>query len=156
MEPLPGALEAVARLCAAAWPVVVFTNQSGVGRGYLTEADLDAIHDRLRRDVESAGGRIVAIYSCLHAPDAGCDCRKPLPGLLLRAAADHGIDIANSYAVGDTPRDIAAGHAAGCRTVLVLTGHTAVYDAAQFPVPQPDHTFPTLGDFADWLVHEPH
>lgn len=151
-EALPGAVKAVARLCAAGWPVVVFTNQSAVGRGMMSEEQLAAVHDRLIRDAASSGATIDGIYCCPHAPDAGCDCRKPLPGLLLRAARELNLDLAASYAVGDTPRDISSGRAAGCRTVLVLTGHTATYDPAAFADSPPEFVFNALADFVDWLL----
>ena len=143
---LPGAAESLARLTAVGWPVFVFTNQAGVGRGRLTEQTLTAIHDRLRAELEAGGGRIEAIYACIHHPDAGCDCRKPRPGLLLQAAREHSLDLTRSFVVGDSPRDIAAGAEAGCHTVLVLTGHTSLYEASTFPDPQPDYIFPTLAD----------
>lgn len=149
---LSGALEAVARLTAAGWPVFLFTNQAGVGRGVLTPETLDAIHARVVAEVEAAGGTITAIYACIHHPDAGCDCRKPKPGLLLQAAADYALDLTACYVVGDSPRDIAAGQAAGCHTLLVLTGHTRTYEPAIFPAPQPEQVFPDLPAAADWLA----
>lgn len=149
---LSGAAEAVARLTAAGWPVFLFTNQAGVGRGCLTLETLEAIHARLCAEIGAAGGHLTSIYACIHAPEAGCDCRKPKPGLLLQAAAEHSLDLSACYVVGDSPRDIAAAHAAGCRALLVLTGHTPVYDAATFPPPPPDHVFPDLAAAADWLT----
>ena len=149
---LPGAGEAVARLNAAGYAVFVFTNQAGVGRGCMTQQALDEIHERLKREIAKAGGLIGAIYACPHAPESGCACRKPRPGMLLQAAQEHGLDLTRSFAVGDSPRDIAAGHAAGCRTVLVLSGHTDVYNAADFPDPQPDYVFSDLPAAADRLV----
>jgi len=152
LQLLPGAAEAVARLTAAGWPIFVVTNQAGVGRGALTAASLEAIHARLRSAVEAAGGALTAIYACTHAPEAGCACRKPLPGLLLQAAAEHDLDLSACILIGDSPRDIAAGHAAGCHTVLVLTGHTAAYDPSAFPPPPPDAVFPDLPAAASWLL----
>ncbi|HZO92016.1 MAG TPA: D-glycero-beta-D-manno-heptose 1,7-bisphosphate 7-phosphatase [Chthonomonadaceae bacterium] len=151
---LPGAAEAVARLTAAGWPVIVITNQAGVGRGYLSLEELEAVHARLRAEIETAGGRLTAIYACPHCPEEGCDCRKPRPGLLRQAAADLGLDLCASYMVGDSPRDIAAGHAVGCRTILVLTGHTRQYDPATFPPPHPDFVFADLAAAADWLCRQ--
>ena len=154
LYPLPGSLEAIASLGRAGWTSIVYTNQAGVGRGYMSEESLLAVHNHLHNVVRDSGGRLAAIYACVHAPDAECDCRKPTPGLLFQAAKEHGIDLRASYAVGDSPRDICAGHSAGCRTVLVLTGHTAAYDAALFPDPQPDYVFPTLLAFTDWLLSQ--
>ncbi len=149
---LPGAPEAVAKLNAAGWKVVLFTNQSAVGRGLLTAETLDAIHDRLRHELAAVGGALTAIYACIHHPSAGCDCRKPLPGMLLRAAREHNIDLTKSFAIGDSPRDIAAAHAAGCNALLVLTGHTRIYDPTSFPDPQPVNVFPDLSAAAEWLT----
>ena len=149
---LPGVGTAIARLNAAGYKVIVFTNQAGVGRGYLTLEALNAIHERLQCEISKAGGTITAIYACPHAPEAGCTCRKPLPGMLLQAARAHNIDLKQSYAVGDSPRDIAAGQAAGCHTLLVLCGHTASYEAATFPAPLPDYVFDNLVAATDWLV----
>lgn len=152
LQILPGVAEAAARLTAAGWLLIVVTNQAGVGRGILTKPDLEAIHARLIAEIQSAGGVLTAIYACTHHPDADCDCRKPLPGLLLQAAAEHDLDLSASYMIGDSPRDIAAGHAAGCHTLLVLTGHTASYDPVAFPLPHPEAVFPDLSAATDWLL----
>ena len=152
---LPGAGESVARLNAAGLAVFVFTNQAGVGRGCMTQQALDEIHERLKREVAKERGTIEAIYACPHAPESGCACRKPKPGMLLQAASKHDIDLTRSFAVGDSPRDIAAGHAAGCRTILVLSGHTETYNAADFPDPQPDYAFSDLVAATDWLTLSP-
>lgn len=119
---LPGAIEGVVALSRAGVPVFVFTNQAGVGRGHVTRGQVEAIHARLRDEVRAAGGRIEGIYACYHAPDEGCGCRKPRPGLLLEAARAHGVDLARAWVVGDMGRDLEAGRGAGCRTVLVRTG----------------------------------
>lgn len=120
---LPGSRRAIGALTAAGYAVIVVTNQSGVGRGLLTLETLSDIHRRMRAAVRKAGGEIRDIRFCPHRPDAGCDCRKPLPGLILSAARDHGIDSSRAWMVGDSVRDIRCGQAAGCRTVLVRTGN---------------------------------
>jgi histidinol-phosphate phosphatase family protein len=155
LQLLPGAVDAVARLTRAGWPVFVYTNQAAVGRGHLTLETLHAIHDRLQEEIEAAGGKLTAIYACPHHPDDGCACRKPRPGMLLQAAAEHGLDLTGCYAVGDTPRDIHAAHQVGCHTILVLSGHTTVYDADTFPSPQPEQVFPDLAAATDWLSRLP-
>ena len=152
LQLLPGSAAAIAALSKAGWPIVVYTNQSGVGRGYMSMADLDAIHDTLRCQVEIYGGELTAIYACTHHPNEGCDCRKPKPGMLLQAASEHDLDMAASFAVGDSPRDIAAANAAGCSPVLVLSGSTTEYTRDQFPTAQPKHVFPDLSAFAKWLL----
>jgi D-glycero-D-manno-heptose 1,7-bisphosphate phosphatase len=140
---IDGAAQAVADLCAAGWQVIVFTNQSGIGRGLYSEADLAAVHTKLTAEIEAAGGRLSGIYFCPHAPDFGCDCRKPLPGLLHQAAREHDLDLTQCIVVGDSQRDMEAGQAVGCRTILVLTGHTTAEQATEFS-PPPDAVFPNL------------
>ncbi len=120
--PLPGSLEAIAQLKQAGWAVVVCTNQSGVGRGLYTMATLDEIHAHLRALLAEHGTSVDGIYACPHRPDAGCSCRKPKPGMLLRAATELDLDLGASYMLGDAPRDLEAGRAAGAQPVLVLTG----------------------------------
>lgn len=149
---LPGAAEAVARLNAAGYLCIVVTNQSGIARGLFAEADLGPQHAKLRAELAAAGGRLDAIYYCPHAPDAGCDCRKPAPGMLQRATREHGIALAESWLVGDRPGDIACGAAAGCRTILVLTGKSPTYDPAGFD-PRPDYVVPDLAAAADVIVN---
>ncbi|SEK79092.1 D-glycero-beta-D-manno-heptose 1,7-bisphosphate 7-phosphatase [Ectothiorhodospira marina] len=123
--PLPGSLEAIARLTRAGWQVVVVTNQSGLARGLFDAATLEAIHQRMTQAVESVGGRLRGIYHCPHGPDNGCDCRKPLPGLFHQVARDLDVDLTGVPAVGDSPRDIEAATTAGCRPLLVRTGNGA-------------------------------
>ncbi len=123
--PLPGAMEAIARLHRAGFRIGVCTNQSGIGRGLLTEQTLATIHDKLNRLVLSAGGRIDGIRYCPHLPDAGCGCRKPKPGMLLDLMGESGADSASTVFVGDSLRDLEAAKAAGCRAVLVRTGNGA-------------------------------
>ena len=141
---LPGAAEAVANLNRDGWQVLVFTNQSGVARRMLTAERLDEIHAKLRAEIAAVGGELTAIYACPHGPDSDCDCRKPKAGMLLRAAAEHDIDLSASVVIGDSPRDIAAGNAAGCRTILVLSGQTGFYDPARFPEPKPHRVCASL------------
>jgi len=158
LQLLPRAADAVARLTRSGWEAVVYTNQACVGRGLVTLETMDAIHRRLQAEICLAGGALAAIYACTHHPDDDCECRKPRPGLLLNAAQDLSLDLTRCWAVGDSPRDIAAAHQAGCRTILVLSGHTREYDADIFPAPQPDHVFPDLNDAVAWLcdtVQEP-
>lgn len=119
---LPGSLEALARLTAAGYGVVVVTNQAGVARGAMTEDELAAVHARMRDDARSHGGRIDAVYVCPHGWDDGCDCRKPRAGMLFRAQHDLALDLTRTWFVGDDPRDLEAGAEAGCRTRLLQPG----------------------------------
>lgn len=121
-RPLPGSLEAIARLNKAGYRVVVATNQSGVARKLFDVATLGAIHTRMHQAVGEAGGRIDAVFFCPHGPDDGCECRKPRPGLFHEILARFGASTNEVHAIGDQLRDLQAAHAAGCRPVLVLTG----------------------------------
>ena len=121
-QPLPGALEAVARLNQAGWRVVVVTNQPGLGRGLFGVDTLHAIHTRMHRLVGEAGGRIEAVFFCPHSPTEACNCRKPRPGLALGVAERYGIPLQGVPMVGDSLEDIQAAVAAGCTPHLVLSG----------------------------------
>ncbi len=121
-KPIPGSLDAIARLTQADYRVVVATNQSGVGRGLFDMDTLNAIHAKMHRAVQSAGGRIDAIFYCPHAADSKCGCRKPKPGMFERIAACFNVDLAGTPAVGDSLRDLQAAAAVGARPWLVLTG----------------------------------
>ncbi len=121
-KPLPGSLEAIARLTQWGFRVIVATNQSGVGRGLFDMSTLNAIHDRMIKEVNQAGGRIDAIFFCPHAADSPCACRKPKPGLLLEIAARYNADLRGVPVIGDSLRDLEAAAAAQAQPVLVLTG----------------------------------
>ncbi|HRP29641.1 MAG TPA: D-glycero-beta-D-manno-heptose 1,7-bisphosphate 7-phosphatase [Burkholderiaceae bacterium] len=120
--PLPGALEAIARLNHAGWHTVVASNQSGIGRGLFDMASLNAMHAKMNRLLLQLGGRIDAVFFCPHAPDEGCDCRKPLPGLLQQIGERYGVDLAQVPMVGDSLRDMQAAVAAGCQPHFVASG----------------------------------
>ena len=119
---LPGARAALVSLSRAGLRISIATNQSGVGRGLMTQADLEGISALMRSEVDAAGGHISAVHTCPHAPDANCDCRKPAPGLIRAALRESGIAAAQTLVVGDDVRDIDAAHAAGVAAVLVRTG----------------------------------
>jgi len=119
---IPGALDALAQLHQAGIRVSIVTNQSGIGRGVMTMTDLYAVHERMLSDSHRAGARITAVYVCPHAPDHGCACRKPAPGLILKATLESGINAQESLVVGDDLRDLAAAKGAGVEAALVLTG----------------------------------
>jgi D-glycero-D-manno-heptose 1,7-bisphosphate phosphatase len=120
---LPGAAAAIRLLNDAGVLVALVTNQSAVGRGWLTPAGLEAIHDKMRRGLARQGARLDAIAVCPHHPQAGCDCRKPGCGLLRQAAQALNASLAGAYMVGDRWLDVRCGRAAGCTTVLVHSGH---------------------------------
>lgn len=122
-RPLPGSIAAIARLSRAGYRVAIATNQSGVGRGLIRSEDLHTMHAELCRQVTRAGGVIDGIFYCPHAPEEGCQCRKPRTGLLDAIARRFGIDLRGQPAVGDSLRDLEAAQAAGCQPVLVRTGN---------------------------------
>lgn len=115
----PDAFAAMEALAKANLPVVVVSNQSCVGRGLLAQRDLEQIMERMRAHLEGRGTPLYAWYCCPHAPDAGCDCRKPKPGMLRRSARESGFDLGRSYMIGDTDSDVAAGAAAGSTPILI-------------------------------------
>lgn len=127
---VPGASTGLRRLVDAGLPLVVVSNQSGIGRGIITAAEATAVHARLVELLAGEGITLAGAYYCPHAPDEGCACRKPAPGLLLEAAADLDLDLAGSVMVGDAPRDVEAGRRAGARTVLLGAGDGANADRA--------------------------
>lgn len=129
-EFIPDAPAAIARLKRAGFLVIVVTNQSGVARGYFGTEEVRQLHDHLKQQLALVGTAIDDFYFCPHHPEYGvgeykvdCDCRKGSPGMLLQAAAEHGIDLDRSYMVGDKVADVEAGRRAGCRSILVLTGY---------------------------------
>jgi histidinol-phosphate phosphatase family protein len=123
-EWLPGALKALALLNEAGYTVIVVSNQAGVARGAMSEADLDEVNARMRSEAAEAGGEIAAIYCCTHDWDAGCECRKPAPGMLFQAQRDFDLDLTRTPFVGDDLRDRQAADAAGCPSVLLADGVT--------------------------------
>jgi D-glycero-D-manno-heptose 1,7-bisphosphate phosphatase len=121
-KPIDQSLDAIARLTHAGWSVAVATNQSGVERGLFDINVLHAIHNTMLQAVAASGGQIDAIFFCPHAPDTGCECRKPATGLLRDIAARFDRSLAGVPMVGDSRRDLVAGDAMGCDCWLVTTG----------------------------------
>ena len=130
-DPLPGALEAVARLNHAGWHVVVATNQSGIGRGLLDMASVNAVHLHMMKLLAAKGARLDAVFFCPHAPEEQCDCRKPLPGMMRDIALRYGVDLKQVPMVADTLRDLEAARAAGCPPHLVRTGRASLVSPAE-------------------------
>ena len=138
--PLPGALEAIARLNHAGWHTVIASNQSGLGRGLFDVASLNAMHAKMHKMLAAQGGRIDAVFYCPHSPDEGCQCRKPLPGLFEQIGERFGVDLKGTPAVGDGLRDLQAGSSAGCEPHLVLTGKGAEFRGRPLPETYPQGT----------------
>lgn len=126
-EWIPGAIDAIRRIGRAGWRLVVVTNQAGVARGLYGESDVLELHARVDQVLRSQDARVDAYYFCPHHPEYGnftdCGCRKPRPGMLLRAAAEHGIDLGRSWLVGDRESDIGAALSCGVTPILVGTGY---------------------------------
>ena len=161
---IPGVPAALERLEEAGFRLIVVSNQSVVARGMLSTEGVEALHSHLLRLLEGAGApRLDAIYFCPHHPEADlavhrmvCECRKPRPGMLFRAAEDHGLDLAASFMVGDRMTDIAAGSAAGCRTILLQRPGTEMPPpTAPAPPegwPRPDHVCADLLAAVEWIL----
>jgi D-glycero-D-manno-heptose 1,7-bisphosphate phosphatase len=159
-QPLPGALEAVARLNHAGWHAVVATNQSGIGRGMIDMASVNAVHLHMMQRLSAVGGRLDAVFFCPHTPEDNCDCRKPKPGLMRQIALRYGIDLRTVPMLCDTVRDLQAAQAAGCEPHLVLSGRAANLTEAQLgdivaEVPGAE-AHRDLGSFVDFLLQRAH
>ncbi len=145
---LPGAVEGLRALHDAGLLLVLVSNQAGIGRGYYDERALTAVHERLAGLLRQRGVALDAAYYCPHAPWDRCGCRKPQPGMLMRAEEELGVDLARSWMVGDNLSDIGAGFSAGCTTILLAD------DAPSVALEQalPDVVMPDLRAAARWIV----
>lgn len=152
--PLPGAIEAIARLCLGGWHIAIASNQSGLGRGLFDLATLNLMHDKMNKLLAAAGGRVDAIFFCPHLPQDHCQCRKPLPGLFEKIGERFGVALDQVHAVGDTLRDAQAAALAGCQTHLVCTGKSEGYSGSTPPENFPPQTMvhDNLSAFADWVL----
>ena len=154
--PIPGALEAVARLNHAGWHAVVATNQSGIGRGMIDMASVNAVHAHMLQQLVAVGGRLDAVFFCPHTPEDGCDCRKPQPGLMRDIGKRYGIDLTTVPMVADTLRDLQAAHLAGCEPHLVRSGRAADLDDDQLAHIRAEvpgtWVHGSLDEFADFLL----
>lgn len=159
---VPGAAAAIRAVNRAGYQAILVTNQAGIARGYYDEAALRTLHAHLAEVLAAADARLDAIYFCPHHPDFGgaCECRKPAPGMLLRAAAEHHLDLRRSWLVGDTLGDLGAGRAVGCRTVLVRTGYGAraeaelIHAEASVILPRPDAIVDDVGAAVRYLLQQ--
>jgi D-glycero-D-manno-heptose 1,7-bisphosphate phosphatase len=148
-KPIPGSLEAIAKLNHAGYRVVVASNQSGIGRGLLDMGALNAINDKMYRVLAQVGGRIDALFYCPHAAEANCECRKPKPGMFIDIAQRFNVDLAGVPSIGDSLRDLQAAATAGAQPILVLTGKGAKTKAGGG---MPDGT-PIFADLAQAVRH---
>ena len=159
---IPNARSAIRELTKNGYRIFVVTNQAGIGRGLYSEETLQDIHCRMATKIAEAGGAIEAVYYCPHHPDAGCECRKPRPGMLKRAAQEHDIDLSRAYFIGDSTTDVQAGRRAGTKTFLVLTGYgcesyheyinAEYYRCRNSAECHPDRIFTNLYTVTRWLL----
>ncbi len=154
LQMFPFAADAVRRLNDAAWPVIVVTNQSGVSRKIFPESVVTEVHEKIAAELAARGARVDGFYHCPHQKADRCPCRKPLPGLIVRATMDHGLEPVGSWMVGDRYADLALGQAVGARTVLVLTGYGRgeyEWHHAEWPQ-QPGHVAEDLRGAVDFIL----
>lgn len=153
-QPLPGSVDAIAALSKAGFSIAVASNQSGLARGLFDEAELSAMHQKLRELVHAAGGSVDLIVYCPHGPDDGCDCRKPRPGLLKQIGAHFDHELSGVPVIGDSLRDLEAALAVGAQPILVRTGN-GLRTAACLPAPLKDvDVYDDLAAAAAALVDE--
>jgi len=151
---LPHVADAICRLNEAGLLVIVVTNQSGVGRGYFPESLVHTVHELMTQQLEAAGAHLDAVYYCPHTSVEGCDCRKPRPGMLDRAALEHSIDLHRSFVVGDRHGDIELARRAGACSILVRTGYGEgeyLWNAPKWRL-QPDFVAADLADAVHWIL----
>lgn len=153
----PWAASALQRLNEAGYPVVVVTNQSGVGRGYFPESLVREVNQIMTQQLSKLGAKIDAIYYCPHTSAENCNCRKPKTGMLERAAREHALDLRRSFVVGDRCGDIELARNAGARGILVRTGYgegELAWSAAKWPT-EPDFVAQDLAEATDWILRQP-
>lgn len=149
---IDGAAASIKRLNEAGVPVIVISNQSGVGRGYFSEEAVEAVNERLESLLGAEGARLDGVYYCAHRPEEDCGCRKPRTGLVERAAKEHGIDNSSSYVVGDKASDMGLAANIGARGVLVLTGKGAE-ERKKLSV-SPDFVADDITGAVEWIMKD--
>ncbi len=150
-RPIPGSIDAIAKLSQAGYRVIIATNQSGIGRGLFDMDTLNAIHEKMHRAVQQAGGRIDAIFYCPHPIEDDCKCRKPRTGMFERIAGCFNVDLVGTPSVGDSLRDLQAAAAVGARPLLVLTGK-GTQTQAEGGLPEGTQVFPDLATAAEQIL----
>ncbi len=144
---VPGAAQGLRKMQDMGLGLIVVTNQSGIARGYLDEARLEQIHDRMKRLLSDEGVRLDRVYYCPHLPEEDCSCRKPKPGLIHRAAQDYGFEEKKAFVIGDKHCDIDLGRAVGATTILVRSGYGAELESDENM--RPDHVVDDLVSAAE-------
>lgn len=153
----PFVAEAIRRLNEAGLPVMVVTNQSGVGRGYFPESLVQTVNQLMIQQLAAEGAHIDSVYYCPHTSADGCNCRKPKTGMLERAAREHGLELRRSFVVGDRYGDLELARCAKARSILVRTGYgegELAWHSAKWSV-QPDFVAQTLKDATEWILRQP-
>jgi D-glycero-D-manno-heptose 1,7-bisphosphate phosphatase len=148
------AAPAIRRLNEAGIPVMVVTNQSGVARGFFPQALIQEIHEKMKAELAAGGAHVDGVYYCPHKKEDACECRKPLPGMLRRAAREHHLELVDSFVVSDRYADVEMGHTVGCRTILVLSGYGRgeyEWNRARW-ARQPDHVAENLADAVETIL----
>lgn len=148
---IPGAIDAIKKLNRKGFEVIVISNQAGVNKGYFSKEDLKAVTKRMLDEINKNGGRIKEVYYCIHRDEDNCDCRKPKPGLLEKAAREFNIELGNTYFIGDSEVDVIAGRRAGMRTIFILSGKTSRREMEKWPE-KPDYTFNDLLEAVNWML----
>lgn len=146
IELFPDTIEALKVLADAGFSVILITNQAGIAEGRINKEEFQVINNRVLEMLQPSGVEFLETFVCPHGPNDGCECRKPKPTMILRAAEKYGIDLANTFMVGDRPGDIGAGNNAGTKTILVKTGNVDV------EAPDATYTASTLLDAARYIV----
>ena len=147
-----GAGRALRRMKNAGYQLIVISNQSGIARGLFEEKDLLPINRQIQALLAPYNVKVDAFYYCPHGPDDGCECRKPMPGMILRAARDHAVEPQISWMIGDILNDVEAGNRAGCRTIHIDNGNETEWIRSDYR--QPLYTVRDLAEAADIICHE--
>lgn len=150
---IQGSKKAIKKLAQAGYGTIIISNQAGVAKGFFTKEELSKVNSRMLDEITHDGGRVEEVYYCLHRDEDNCDCRKPKTGLFERAAKKYGINLKETYFVGDGLVDTLAGKKIGARTVLVLSGKTPIDDMNKWPS-RPDLVFKDLLGFVNWLAEK--
>lgn len=156
---LPNSKNAIKKLTDYGYEIFIATNQAGIGRGIFSEQQLAEVHRQMLVEIKTAGGQIKKIYYCPHHPNENCDCRKPRPGMLIRASQEYNFNLSDTFFIGDSISDIQAAQSAGVSSILVLTGHG--FNSYQhylipnltYKTPKPDMIFTNLYTVSQWIVN---